>query len=530
MCATRLGPKAATAIRNLIGRVGDNSNLILDPDLDTYYLMDVVVNRLPQLTDIVYKAGALEAKEASGSGLVILETQLNEGISGLKRAMTAGYRGNVDGTLEPVMGPLVSAANRGLTELENSLDALSKGYTTVETTRETVTPAMNQLRALGDAAGNELDRLLVARIDAKSAERNEILWHAGTLFAVAIAAVILSLVFGIVKPLRAITGALRSLAAGERDTQIPCLGRRDEIGAMAAAAKVFKESADKSASHAESLGTLVRDFEDNVAVVVKGFAGSADTLDSTARELTTSAGTSSEQAGQAAVGAENATTNVQAVAGAATELAASVREISRQMQHSHQATREAIGTVGRAEETIGGMVAATMRIGGIVETISNIAAQTNLLALNATIEAARAGEAGRGFAVVAQEVKTLAAQTARATSEIGEQIDGVRKVSDEAADSVRGIGAVIAKLDSIAAMIVAAVEEQDAATREIAANVQSAAAGTEQLKQSTAVVGSLAERTGVASKGVSQAAEELSRQAATLSSMVDGFLASVRAA
>ena len=109
--------------------------------------------------------------------------------------------------------------------------------------------------------------------------------------------------------------------------------------------------------------------------------------------------------------------------------------------------------------------------------ITGIAEQTNLLALNATIEAARAGDAGRGFAVVAQEVKALAAQTAKATDEIGNQISGMQSATQESVDAIKQIGAVILQISDVSGMIAAAVEEQGAATREIARNVQMASDG-----------------------------------------------------
>ena len=122
---------------------------------------------------------------------------------------------------------------------------------------------------------------------------------------------------------------------------------------------------------------------------------------------------------------------------------------------------------------------AALKIGEVVKLINDIAGQTNLLALNATIEAARAGEAGKGFAVVASEVKSLATQTAKATEDIGTQIAGIQNATQEAVAAIKGIGGTIASISEIATAIAAAVEEQGAATQEIARNVQQAAKGTE---------------------------------------------------
>ena len=144
--------------------------------------------------------------------------------------------------------------------------------------------------------------------------------------------------------------------------------------------------------------------------------------------------------------------------------------------HARQAVRRAEAS----QSTIRGLADATSRIGDVVHLISDIAGQTNLLALNATIEAARAGEAGRGFAVVAGEVKALAAQTAKATAEIGGQIDGVRAATDQAVAAMGEISGYIDRMNEVSTAIAAAVEEQSATTREIASSLQAVSGATAQ--------------------------------------------------
>jgi methyl-accepting chemotaxis protein len=166
----------------------------------------------------------------------------------------------------------------------------------------------------------------------------------------------------------------------------------------------------------------------------------------------------------------------------------------------------------------------------VVGLIQAIAGQTNLLALNATIEAARAGEAGKGFAVVAQEVKLLASQTAKATDEIGTQIKGMQSATQESVSAIKEIGGTIGRISEIAATIAAAVEEQGAATKEIARNVQQAAQGTTQVATNITDVNRGAAETGAASAQVLTSAQSLASESNRLKLEMTKFLETVRAA
>ena len=174
------------------------------------------------------------------------------------------------------------------------------------------------------------------------------------------------------------------------------------------------------------------------------------------------------------------------------------------------------------------LAAATQRIDGVLNLIQAIAEQTNLLALNATIEAARAGEAGRGFAVVAHEVKALAEQTAKATSEIGQNVGLIQASTRNAVDAVREIGNAVRDINEVTSNIAGAVGQQDAATREISANAQSAAQGNETL---VANIGSLSDAIGETNKAaasVLSASSDLTSTAETLSREVDKFFQNLR--
>jgi len=193
-------------------------------------------------------------------------------------------------------------------------------------------------------------------------------------------------------------------------------------------------------------------------------------------------------------------------------------------------TGRAVSEAERTDAIVRALADGAQKIGAVVGLITNIAGQTNLLALNATIEAARAGDAGKGFAVVASEVKNLALQTAKATGEIGAQIDHIQAATNETVSAIRDITSTIQEVSQIANAIAAAVEEQGAATAEIARNVQQTAQAAQEVAVNIIGVSSSVNETGTAAKVVLDAAADLSSQSERLTGEVAAFVASVRAA
>jgi len=358
------------------------------------------------------------------------------------------------------------------------------------------------------------------------------------------ALVALFLVRNVSRGIAAIVSPMKALSAGDLSAEVTHQGERTEIGQMADALQVFKEAliAKKEAEEGRAeqerqqaklqrreMDRLADAFETAVGEIVQTVSSASSQLESSASALRSTAERTQSVATGVAAASNEATTNVQSVASASEELAASVGEVGRQVQESSRIASEAVRQAGITNEQITRLAQAAARIGDVIDLINSIAGQTNLLALNATIEAARAGDAGRGFAVVASEVKALAEQTAKATEEISQQVGSMQDATGKSVAAITDISGTIARMSEIATAVAVAVEQQGAATHEIARNIQQAAQGTGEVSSGVADVQRGAAETGSASAQLLSSAGLLSRNSTRLSDEVANFLRTVRA-
>lgn len=344
--------------------------------------------------------------------------------------------------------------------------------------------------------------------------------------------------------LAALTHASSEIAAGQPPASLPRASGDDSLGRIGRnleaivrrareteAERNKREREAEQAAHAKRLKMLelAESFQGSVSALFNQLAVTAEQVKAAAHIVSEGSSQVTERSTAVANASGIASSNVQSVAAATEELSFSIREISDQV---HRSYKIAAGAAAEAEKTntqVRELADAATRIGSIVDMITEIASQTNMLALNATIEAARAGEAGRGFAVVAQEVKALAEQTAKATTEIGGQISGIQASSSNAATFIASIAKTTQDVSAIASSIASAVEEQGAATQEIARNIQEASKGTQEVATSVESVARISSNARKAAADILTASQDLATQADAFQVEMTEFLKSIRA-
>ncbi len=473
------------------------------------------------------------------------ETRIVDGASELKAGLLALRQ---DATATPRLLRLIGTALTAVDGLTPSLEAMRAGKAARSDVQAQLDRDVARVQTIVSARNLEIRAVRdSSRKDALGAQAdvvNTIMVAAG---AAVLLGVSLTLLVGlsITRPIGRLASAMRGIADGALDRDVPDARRRDELGLMSQAVQVFKtnmiearrlaaeqeqQKQEAARQRRQSLHDTADGFEEKVGGLVSLLASGAVMLQGTAQTMSQTAARANQQAGCVASAAVTATEGVQTVAAAAEQLSASIREIGENATRSSQISDAAVAGVRQTDAIVQALAQGANKIGMIVGVITDIARQTNLLALNATIEAARAGDAGKGFAVVAGEVKGLAMQTAKATGAIGQQIGEIQDSTAKAVLAISRIGATIEQVSAIASAIAAAVEEQSAATLEIARSVQQTATSTDGVSNSISIVRFATDETGLVADQLLVAANDLSARSTALGVEVAHFVSGVRAA
>ncbi|MFZ4542107.1 MAG: methyl-accepting chemotaxis protein [Rickettsiales bacterium] len=546
-------------IVDLTKHVGDTSNLILDGDLDSYYLMDASISAAPAMLQYVATfKNAIYTGLHEGNGVLSEELQtkaVEEGTllkslyyNRIKDSILTAFNEdpNFNG-VSPSLKPILEASLATFTASEDKVYAnlmtLGNGTNvSAEDFYSLIDSYNDDASKISEETLGELEKMITTRVSALQQDRTKQLAIAAALV---IAAYILFFVVSgsISNAVKNMTRTMKLLADGDTSVEVPSTQYDNEIGHMGQAVLVFKENMQQTEKlrleqeqqkilaeqeKRQTMNSMADAFESSIKSVVTEVSASASQMRGNAERLNVLADETKSTSAVVASTASRAAQTATQVAAAAEELTAAIGEISAQVQKSSGVANQASQQAENINQSMHLLVEKSNRVGEVIQFITNIASQINLLALNATIESARAGEAGRGFAVVASEVKNLANQTAKATEEIVQQVQSMQEATEGAVKSVGEIISIISEISASTAGVAAAVEEQSAATNEISRNIAHTASGTNEISRSIVSVEKGADETGSSSRQVLDSAKALSAQSATLSEKVDEFLNTVR--
>lgn len=510
------------SIRQLVTHVGDTSNLILDPDLDTYYLMDATLigipriqNRMADLRQSVRTAFAKPELEAAdllnlvATARLLREADFKHVVDSLRSSLAEdqnfhGINSSIR-QIEPALDTFINLIEGLLKQLDVSTIEQARGRgDEIDAQLIKALDASHQLR---ETSSRELDQMLRIRITHLKSKRLWSLLLTAIALTIAISLVIL-VARSITIPLSNCVTGLQSLANRDLTRRLHYQSE-SEIGDISAA---VDQAADGMLGAIKSIRASATELN-----------RAADRQTDVSSQMSATAEQTSQQAQRASSIAEQVSQNTQAVSMAVSELSTAIREIANNTQQAARVATDAVQLAATTNTTVTKLGQSSAEIGEVIKVITSIAEQTNLLSLNATIEAARAGEAGKGFAVVANAVKELAKQTATATETIRRKIDVTQSDIRDSVAAINRISHTIQQINDFQNSIAGAVEEQTVVTRDISRNVADAAKGTSEIAGNITLVARAAEGTAAGASATRMAAQDATRLAAQLNELVAQF-------
>jgi methyl-accepting chemotaxis protein len=548
----------AQHVVSFFAAINDGSNLILDPDLDSYYLMDVAMIRLPELLTAVQqieRAGAANRLKAGKGEKIGFEQILAAGsaltaidviIASAERSISSNSNGHLESEYRPALDAFKTKAMNLRKELVALRDGGIERFATSSGSTE-LSAASRQLLEAAPAfwamSANCLDKLLAVRIAGFWSK----LWLG---LGICLAAILIALglaAFFMVSISRSIVALSNSIDKAASDAEMqetPFIHDKTEIGVIARAVdrlRIFttdKLNGEHAAARDEAVREKAREAAAEIAAelratvmdAIEDMNRLASALGARTLGLSKASSSSIAEMGSASSRLSSTTMSIASVSSMITEFTHSIADINQQTQRYVGVAEEASQSSRMVSVNVRDLTEATSRIGSIVDTIAGIASQTNLLALNATIEAARAGDAGRGFSVVAAEVKALAQTTAAATLDITKQIRSIEIAANGFGVTVDVINETITTLSEISTAIAVAIGQQKSASNELDQTVHSVAADADNVNNSVTAVVDMAKDVGAQSADIDALAQELANRAMVLQDKADALIFKLMAA
>ncbi|MCW2598482.1 MAG: methyl-accepting chemotaxis sensory transducer [Frankiales bacterium] len=496
-------------LTDLVTQVANTSNLILDPDLDSYYLMDVIVVRQPTLLDQLGQAVQLAASSGAAvknhDPLVIARSTIDSTVAAITADLTTAF----DSTKDPQVKAAAAEPDAALASAVAQTSKTLAGVLLRQHPALDVSATLAAANQLGSVAAERLDSLLAGRLATLHQRSRTITLAAGGAVLLALY-LFIGLYLSVTASVKSMVLTLRQVAGGDLTAEVK-VGTRDEFRLM---------------GHAlQDLITRMREAMTAIRAHATGLAESSQHVEAVTNGIATLAQETSSQARTVSANAD-AVAQVVEVIVSGDQLGRSVEEFGQIARHSADAASAAThasGIVDDTTDTVNRLAASSREIGEVLALITKITQQTHLLALNATIEAARAGEAGLGFAVVAAEVKELALETATATESISARIEAIQSDSGAVIDATGSVRRAIEGITEVQSTVTASMQGNTVNVGEIDRALTDAAQQSERIARDVEGFTVTAERTTSRVEELRHSAHALANVSAELTELVNQF-------